>query len=227
MLPEQRQAKKYSPGRNSKMKYLWIALLWAGYCALHSFLISTGFTNRMIRMFKNYYAFYRLFYVAISIILFVPLVRLSAHLNDQVIVTYNFPLSIIRHVLQSGSLLMFFWAFFFDYDSLSFFGIRQIADFGKIKKIDPAQEIKKSGLLGIIRHPMYFALIIYLWCQTFRVGDVVVNTVLTIYILIGTRLEEKKLVLEFGDVYVNYQHEVPMLLPFTKPGFADLRFSRR
>jgi len=40
--------------------------------------------------------------------------------------------------------------------------------------------------------------------------------VLTIYIIIATRLEEKKLVLEFGDTYVKYQQEVPMFIPFIK-----------
>jgi protein-S-isoprenylcysteine O-methyltransferase Ste14 len=115
-----------------------------------------------------------------------------------------------------GSLLIFFWAFFFNYDSLSFFGIRQILNFGKVKKIDTSEEIKKSGLLGVIRHPMYLALIIYLWCQAFSMADIVVNIVLTIYVIIGTSLEEKKLVLEFGDAYRKYQQEVPMLIPFTK-----------
>lgn len=203
------------------MKYLTIALVWAGYCALHSFLISTRFTQRMMQLCKNYYAFYRLFYVTISIILFIPLVRWTAQLDHQVVVIYNFPFSVIRYAFQSGSLLIFFWAFFVDYDYLSFFGIRQIVDFGKTEKADPAQKIKKTGLLGLTRHPMYFALIIYLWCQTFRVVDVVVNVVLTIYILIGTKLEENKLVLEFGDAYVRYQHEVPMLVPFVKPGSVD------
>ena len=65
---------------------------------------------------------------------------------------------------------------------------------------------------------MYLALIIYLWSQTFRVADIVVNIVLTIYVIIGTVLEEKKLVLEFGDAYRKYQQEVPMLVPFTKKG---------
>ena len=198
------------------MKYLLIALMWTGYCSLHSYLISIRFTNLMTRLLKNYYAFYRLAYVMISIILLVPLVKFTAQLNDPVIVTYAFPLSIVRYVLISGSLLMFFWAFFFDYDSLSFFGIRQILDFGKTKKTGPSEEIKKNGLLGIIRHPMYFALIIYLWCQTFSLSDIVVNTVLTLYVLIGTRLEENKLVMEFGDPYIKYQHEVPMFIPFTK-----------
>jgi methanethiol S-methyltransferase len=40
--------------------------------------------------------------------------------------------------------------------------------------------------------------------------------VLTVYVIIGTLFEEKKLVLEIGDYYIKYQLEVPMLIPFTK-----------
>jgi methanethiol S-methyltransferase len=198
------------------MEYLFIALLWAGYCALHSYLISVRFTNFVIRLLKNYYAFYRLFYILISLILLIPLINFTSHIDTNVIITYTPPLSFIRYVLIYGSLLMFFWAFFFNYDSLSFFGIRQMLNFRKENKINPSDAIKRNGLLGIMRHPMYLALIIYLWCQNFRVVDIVVNTVLTIYVIIGTKLEERKLVLEFGDAYIKYQQEVPMLIPFTK-----------
>jgi len=116
-----------------------------------------------------------------------------------------------------SSLLLFFYAFFFNYDSLSFFGIRQILNYKKVITINPAESIKKNGLLGVIRHPMYFALIIYLWSQTFKLMDILLNIVLTIYVIAGTKLEERKLVLEFGDAYKKYQHEVPMLVPFIKP----------
>jgi methanethiol S-methyltransferase len=198
------------------MKYLLTALLWTGYVSLHSFLISVRFTNLMTRLLKDYYAFYRLFYILISFILIVPLINYTSQLDDKVIITYESPLSVIRYVLISGSLLMFFWAFFLNYDSLSFFGIRQILNFGKENKINPSEGIKRNGLLGIMRHPMYLALIIYLWCQTFRVVDIVTNTLLTIYVIIGTILEERKLVLEFGEEYIKYQKEVPMLIPFSK-----------
>jgi len=197
------------------MEYLLIILLWAGYCSLHSFLISIRFTNLMTRLLKNYYAFYRFSYILISFVLLVPLINYTAQIDTKIIITYESPFTIIRYVLISGSLLMFFGAFFFNYDSLSFFGIRQIINFGKIKEIYSPEELKKKGLLGITRHPMYLALIIFLWCQTFRVTDIVVNSVLTIYVIIGTLLEEKKLILEFGDTYLRYQKEVPMLIPFT------------
>jgi len=199
------------------MEYLLVASLWIGYCALHSYLISIGFTNLMTRILKNYYAFYRFFYILISLILLIPLINFTAQSDTRIIYTYGYPLSIVRYILISSALLMFFWAFFFNYDSLSFFGIRQILNFGRKKKENPSGSIRRNGLLGILRHPMYFALILYLWCQTFRVMDIVINIVLTIYIIIGTMLEEKKLILEFGDTYIKYQQEVPMLIPFTKP----------
>jgi methanethiol S-methyltransferase len=208
------------------MKYLSIALLWAGYCALHSYLISIRFTSLMTRLLKSYYAFYRLAYVVISIVLIIPLFQIIDQLNDPVIVTYGYPLSIILGLLKAGSLIMFFWAFFIDYDALSFFGIRQISNLMKRNQKNGPGDLKKSGLLGVTRHPMYFALIICLWCGTFRICDIVVNAVLTLYIIVGTRLEENKLIREFGESYIEYQHEVPMLVPFFRIQGGRFPFGR-
>ena len=198
------------------MSYLLVVIMWTAYCALHSFLISIRFTALMARLLKKYYAFYRLFYVLISFTLLVPLIRFTGEFESPVIMAYDSPLSVARYALMSVSLLMFFWAFFFDYDSLSFFGIRQILNLAKPKTAAALVELKRNGLLGLVRHPMYLALILYLWCQTFRMMDLVVNTLLTLYVLIGTWLEERKLVLEFGEAYLRYQRQVPMLIPFAK-----------
>jgi methanethiol S-methyltransferase len=198
------------------MKYFFVIFLWAGYCALHSYLISISFTNLMTRLLKNYYAFFRIFYIIFSFVLLVPLIKYTSQFDDNIIITYGQELTVIRYILMYGSLIMFAWAFFIDYDALSFFGIRQILNFGKTADKNRAVELKKKGLLGLMRHPMYLALIIYLWCQTFRLIDIYVNTVLTIYVIIGTYLEERKLVLEFGDRYIKYKQEVPMLIPFMK-----------
>jgi protein-S-isoprenylcysteine O-methyltransferase Ste14 len=37
---------------------------------------------------------------------------------------------------------------------------------------------------------------------------------LTLYVLVGARLEERDLVRDFGDEYRGYQNRVPMLLPW-------------
>lgn len=95
------------------MKYLVIALMWIGYCALHSYLISISFTKIMTRLLKKYYAFYRLFYVLISLILLVPLINYTNQLDNSTIITYGPFLTIIRYILISGSMIIFLWAFFF------------------------------------------------------------------------------------------------------------------
>lgn len=89
-------------------------------------------------------------------------------------------------------------------------------NFGKTKETNSEEKIKKNGLLGIVRHPMYFALIIFLLVNFNSDVDIIVNSLLIIYVIIGTILEEKKLVLQFGENYIKYQQEVPMLIPFIK-----------
>ena len=198
------------------MKYLILALIWAGYCALHSYLISAGFTKLLSCTLKKYYSFYRLFYILFSLALLIWVINYSESIDNEIIITYSHPWSLIRYIFMYGALTLFFWAFFFDYDSLSFFGIRQIMNFRKNKDEGYPGGLKKNGLLGIIRHPMYLALIIYLLCQNFRMADLVANTILIIYVFVGTVLEEKKLILEFGDACRQYHRDVPKLIPFIK-----------
>jgi protein-S-isoprenylcysteine O-methyltransferase Ste14 len=45
------------------------------------------------------------------------------------------------------------------------------------------------------------------------VSTLIVNCILTIYLIIGTILEERKLVLVMGDAYRDYQKRVSMLIP--------------
>jgi protein-S-isoprenylcysteine O-methyltransferase Ste14 len=199
--------------RMQAMAYLELSFLWAAYCALHSYLISTHFAGIMTRLLKRYFAFYRLAYVLLSVALLIPLLEYSSHFVSPIVIEDGPALDIARKILAFLSLGIFFWSFLFDYDPLSFFGIRQIMNLRQTKTPSTSLGINRKGLLGILRHPMYFSLIVYLWSQTRTLAEVLINTVLTIYVFIGTILEEKKLILEFGDVYVKYQHEVPMLIP--------------
>jgi hypothetical protein len=88
------------------MEYLVVASLWIGYCALHSYLISIGFTNLMMRLLKSYYAFYRLFYVVLSLILLVPLINYTDRLDSKIVLTYAYLWSIIRYVLVARELTL-------------------------------------------------------------------------------------------------------------------------
>lgn len=78
-------------------------------------------------------------------------------------------------------------------------------------------KLKIAGFNSFVRHPLYFSMLIILWgFFLFQPTDLVliVAVVSSIYIYVGTRLEEEKLVDEFGEAYFKYQKEVKMLLPF-------------
>ena len=74
--------------------------------------------------------------------------------------------------------------------------------------------IDTTGVLGVTRHPWYVAVFILLWASDLNAAGIVVNVVLSAYLVIGTLLEERKLVLEFGDRYREYQRRVSMFIPF-------------
>ena len=192
------------------MNYLLVVILWTAYCALHSFLISVRFTALMTRLLKNYYAFYRLFYVVSSVILLVPLIRFAAEFDSPVIMAYDAPLSIARYALMSVSLLLFFWAFFFDYDCLSFFGIRQILNFAKPKTDATPVKLKRNGLLGIVRHPMYGGATLFLFGTPLLLGSafgLVFASLLVVLLAIRSILEERALADRFPD-YAAYREKV-------------------
>jgi hypothetical protein len=67
--------------------------------------------------------------------------------------------------------------------------------------------------MGVIRHPWYAAVFILLWAGDLKPSEIVINVILSGYLIIGTLLEERKLVLEFGDRYRQYQDKVSMFIP--------------
>jgi len=97
---------------------------------------------------------------------------------------------------------------------LHFFGMKQILQGRAGNAMTDSGELDSSGILGIIRHPWYLAVFILLWAQDLNLAKIIINLVLSAYLLIGTLLEERKLVLEFAEQYKLYQRRVSMFIPF-------------
>lgn len=65
-----------------------------------------------------------------------------------------------------------------------------------------------------VRHPLYLGLLIGFWASpTMTVTHLIFSITMTVYILIGIKYEEKDLVADFREKYVDYRKKVPMLLP--------------
>jgi len=69
-----------------------------------------------------------------------------------------------------------------------------------------------------VRHPLYFCMLVLIWSvPAISLDRLVFNALWTVWIVIGTTLEERDLVAEFGDRYRHYRQTVPMLLPWRSP----------
>ncbi len=74
------------------------------------------------------------------------------------------------------------------------------------------------GLYRWVRHPLYLATLMMIWSYPDLTADrLLFNVLFTGWIIVGTVLEERDLVENFGDDYRNYQRRVPMLIPYRKP----------
>ena len=77
-------------------------------------------------------------------------------------------------------------------------------------------ELLISGIHRYVRHPLYLGTFLFIWGLAILFPTLslfISNLVITIYTLIGIKLEERKLVIEFGDQYRTYQQNVPKLIP--------------
>jgi protein-S-isoprenylcysteine O-methyltransferase Ste14 len=73
-----------------------------------------------------------------------------------------------------------------------------------------------------VRHPIYALLLLMTWAHPDVTTDrLLLNALLTGWIVVATVLEERDLVRAFGEVYRSYQRDVPMLVPWRIPGRAD------
>jgi protein-S-isoprenylcysteine O-methyltransferase Ste14 len=77
------------------------------------------------------------------------------------------------------------------------------------------QQIIAKGPYRWSRHPLYFFLIIIFWaCPVLTLDRLIFNIMWSIWIVIGTFLEDRDLHLEFGSSYREYSSRVPMLVPW-------------
>lgn len=90
------------------------------------------------------------------------------------------------------------------------FGIRQAWLYATGKPYTPL-EFKRQWVYKYSRHPMMLGLLVVIWSTPdMSVTRLALAVLLTIYLFIGIRFEERSLIQEFGDKYRQYQKEVGM-----------------
>lgn len=194
-------------------QHMVVVALWIIWCVVHSLMIAPVVTNRLKDKFGDRFRFYRLFFNAVALATFCPLALYSLQMEEKPVFVWDGTLVVIQYGLLSLSVFLFF-AGARHYSLSSFLGLVQVRERESIRTVSQRPAFATSGILGVIRHPWYAGGLLFIWARDLGLTALIVNFVISLYLVIGAFLEERKLLEEFGDDYRLYQVGVSMLFPW-------------
>jgi protein-S-isoprenylcysteine O-methyltransferase Ste14 len=190
------------------------ALVWASFGLVHSLLARPAARQWLERAAVP---FHRLTYSLIAVAHFSFVLGLgSLLLTDQD--WYEAP-AILRWpfagVALIGALIVLLATG--QHDVGTFLGWRQVIDHCRGQTDATAETLRVGGLYRYCRHPAYLGTLLCFWGLAVNPLGLATAVWVTVYTLIGMRLEERDLLGKFGADYEAYQREVPMLIPSFRP----------
>jgi len=192
------------------------------FALLHSALVSHRFQSWVERQVGEVMtlAFYRLAFTLINGVVLSTLGLIILTIPDTYLYsTSGAPYWALRSVQIVGLVLLLLSAR--DVDLLKFVGLKQALYFLVHKEASDGlhsfrrEELDTSGMYGVVRHPMYFSSLVFMWATpAMSLTYLTLALNVTLYFYIGSCLEERRLVAQFGPRYVRYQERVPRLFPW-------------
>jgi protein-S-isoprenylcysteine O-methyltransferase Ste14 len=190
------------------VNHIILAILWVLFGVFHSVLAANRWKRLMQQRLGLHYKYYPFSYSVFAAITLIAILVYQGYLQSQLL--YMAPgwvklllcLPLVVGMVIMGGMIK---KYFFSLSGISVFYTNQAP-----------VELELGGLNRYMRHPLYFGTLLTLWSLFFiypYVKNLLACLVITLYTLWGARLEEKKLVVRFGEKYSAYKKRVPMLLP--------------
>ncbi len=192
------------------------------FALLHSTLVSHRFQSWVecrvgtVAML----AFYRLAFTLINGVVLSALGLIVLAIPDRNLYsTSGLPYWALRSIQVVGLVLLLLSAR--KVDLLMFVGLRQAFHFLLRREalegisVSQGEDLDTSGMYGLMRHPMYFSALLLIWASP-AMSLVYLTLALnaTLYFWVGSYLEERRLLAQFGQQYADYQKRVPRLFPW-------------
>lgn len=191
--------------------FFLVLLAFALYGALHSLLAAEATkAGAEKRLGARGYRYYRLGFNIFSGLALLLVIYLVWRMPDAVLWRIPWPWLLLTLAVQLAAGLGLLVSFRTT-GSLEFLGMAQ---FLRLKQLPPPEVLRVDGLYRFMRHPIYSFSLLILWLMPQMSNNLLALTLgITLYIFVGARLEENKLVRQFGADYQAYQQRVGMFLP--------------
>lgn len=189
------------------------------YGGIHSLFAAFGAKAFFHRTFgaRNYHGLYTFLFNVIAVLSFLPILVFVAINPGDTLWNIQPPLQWSFMFIQGIGLIGLVISLL-QIDGMRFLGLRQLEAWLNGDKLPlPSEPLQTYGVYRLVRHPLYLFSMLFLWFSplmtTAGLGLVIG---ISLYFVVGSWLEERKLLKIFGEPYAIYRQEVPWILPFVK-----------
>ena len=188
-----------------------LALSWLAYFVVHSLLASLWLKSWFAAHFPASLPVYRLAFNGLAVLTLLPILWLSFTAPGPALWAWRGPAAWLANGVALAACAGFV-ASLKHYDSRSFLGVRQWTS--RQQRVGDEEDLALSPFHRHVRHPWYFFALLLIWSRDMSSATLFSAVLTTIYLIVGSWLEERKLLVYHGAIYRRYMKCVPGLLPW-------------
>ena len=188
----------------------FLSAAWLAYFVLHSLLASLAVKRWVAHRRPQWMPAYRLFFNLMAILLVLPPLAMAFAFRGEPLWQWSGPWNWVSRGLTLAAILGFVWSLR-HYDTREFLGLRQWR--GSVCSVEDQEHMHISPLHRFVRHPWYLLGLVLMWSQDMDPAFLTSAIAISLYFVVGARLEEHKLMVYHGTVYREYRARVPGLIP--------------
>ncbi|MGO9570065.1 MAG: methyltransferase family protein [Desulfomonilaceae bacterium] len=195
------------------------AIIWSCWCVIHSLSNSNGIISKALPPDSRIRPYYRIVYSLFAAITLVLVYWMTPRKGDVPLWEWHGVLIAVKGAIWVVALALGFLSFRFisilDFLGLTALGIDR-------KERESSDRLITSGIYGEIRNPQFLAGLLLLWARDLTRTGLLINVILSLYLLIGARIEAKRLLQKFGEDYRRYMSRVPRFIPRRFPPLRSI-----
>lgn len=194
---------------NSLTQHILLGSGWILFGVFHSVLASAAWKTGVQKIAGKNFKWYRPLYSLLAFVQTGLLLWFQFTIESPLLWSYPGPwlYILVLPVLFAGLVIMgiSIKKYFMDLSGIDV-----------LLNIESDKSLQVGGMHRFVRHPLYLGTLLFVWGIALMfplVAHFMAAAIITLYTLIGTRIEEKKLLLEYGEEYAAYSRKVPMIIP--------------